>query len=594
MKSFVFLNLSSSPTDKRTKAFVKNGALSQAAKYAHSRRSWFAASNRQGRTITSSRHTNSNEQGRLSKTTMSSSAISSTRESKPPEKPSKRQPRWRVAVQQRRVSPPVQKSPEPSPSKRLPEGERLVPHVEAAIAISIPTHRGNSDPFQCAAIPMTASDYAVMDVSSLAWVRIIWSSEINVRRNQESLATGYRDYMPSILDHASTAHGILSEAYSRRAHQSKALGLPHESALRESLKHKLQATRLLRELVDNFRAANDRNDILDDIRRTSAQLGVAEWASGNFDTALTHYAAVGTVMDLQGSWKTLSPVAVDGLIFPAFASAWYARKRPVLNPDRWDPGPSSVLNIQLLRTLLPSKRAPSPVRPLFSTMKPQQRVLLDQTRDLLDVEELKYQRSTWNAESATQLFRWSNRRKLAIRARNLHHWCDLRETAGNTLPSWDMILCLTVRCFDHSIFEECLLPETIIFRPGGPLLAELAAGLRSLSPPFPETDNTTSEEGIDDLMSTDDRRRFDMLWIYSVGAYLENYLLRFRRHPGGLSVRPDQRKDEGASDFFSPRFRTLARALDFTRFEDLATLLSEEYVYCARLQETILKSLVSS
>ncbi|KAJ9602256.1 hypothetical protein H2200_013111 [Cladophialophora chaetospira] len=586
-KSFTFLNISSSPTDERTKAFIKNSALSQAARYCHSRRSRFVTSARENISPVSQRKPSQKKQERLLKRSSGTASKPEMRKSLSPGKPTKSQLRWRVKVQQPRVTL-LATGPRyiGSNCSEPPCGQERLKHlVTATTSVSIPMHKGNSDPFGCAAIPMTALDYAVMDTSFLAWLGIIWPSEIHLRGNEASLAIGFRKYMPSVLDHAGTAHGILSEAFSRRAREYKARGLPCESALRQSLKHRVQAIRITRELVEKIRSGACDDKDLDDIRRTSAALGAAEIASSNFHVAQTHYAAAAAVMDIRGGCKTLSSVELDGFILPVVASAWFARVRPALDFTQWDPGAFSDLETRVPQSLRTAfKRRPPHPQSRISTMGPKMGLIMCQTRELLDAEELKFVLATSNSESATDLFRWSHRRKLAVRARNLHHWCDLKEATANLSPSLDSILCLAVRCFEHSIFEEYYLSNNLLLRPSRTLLAELTISVRVFTSPLCRDS---------DAKIVDDKRRFDMLWIYSVGAYIENHLLELGRLPRAVGHTESQ-EGESCAQFFGLRFRILARALKFRRFEDLTTLLSQEYLYCARLQEGILRKLVDT
>jgi len=71
------------------------------------------------------------------------------------------------------------------------------------------------------------------------------------------------------------------------------------------------------------------------------------------------------------------------------------------------------------------------------------------------------------------MFRWSHARKISIRARGLHYWCDLLDAAreqgvpiiaplGTPLAiTFDFALCVATRCFDRCIFDDYYLPGSV-------------------------------------------------------------------------------------------------------------------------------------
>ncbi|EXJ71254.1 uncharacterized protein A1O5_05060 [Cladophialophora psammophila CBS 110553] len=174
------------------------------------------------------------------------------------------------------------------------------------------------------------------------------------------------------------------------------------------------------------------------------------------------------------------------------------------------------------------------------------RAIIDQIRELLHVENIKLALASSRDESAAQVFCWSGLRKLAVRARDLCFWCNIKEAmkpaGAGTDPArgfsvnmgwtppvpFDMVVCLTARCFDRAIFEEYYYVGDSPFRLSKIFLAEVAANLQRLSPPFPYIDGLHNED-TKQLRFLEDERRHDVLWIYSVGAHIEEYHLGLSR-----------------------------------------------------------------
>jgi hypothetical protein len=220
---------------------------------------------------------------------------------------------------------------------------------------------------------------------------------------------------------------------------------------------------------------------------------------------------------------------------------------------------------------------------------------------------------------AEPVFRWSALRKLAIRARNLHLWCDLRDIMSQTAAendrldglrastsstAFNLILCLAVRCFDRAIFEECYYTELPSFRFSTMFLAEVEANLKRLDPPFPSGDDPEDERPAVQRQILQDEKRFDMLWIYSVGAYIEacNAKPSSKRvstasaeslvsSPATPGVGQQDANGEGNGPF-SALFSRLVKVLGFRTFEDVTNFLTERYLYCARVQDESLRKLM--
>lgn len=112
------------------------------------------------------------------------------------------------------------------------------------------------------------------------------------------------------------------------------------------------------------------------------------------------------------------------------ASAWFNLTRLVFHPDGWDPSPWSGYRTTLPEPLMipptdpASQSVSSPFSLLYdelypSVVSPRLRILIDEIRELLDVEEVKFALGATRDELTTQVFRWSSLWKLAIRTHSV-------------------------------------------------------------------------------------------------------------------------------------------------------------------------------
>jgi hypothetical protein len=392
-------------------------------------------------------------------------------------------------------------------------------------------------------------------------------------------------------------------------------------------KHKIFAVKGLRDLLEDYRQTG-RLDVLTQIRSASAQLSSCGIISGDVASAQVHFVGVKMVVDMMGGLKNMLPFQREALVFSQVACAWFNRQRPVFHPDEWDPPPWPEYSRSLPQTLslTVNNRVP-PAPPACtversqqpSAMSPKMRSIVKELRDLLYVEEIKHSLAAAKDDMAERVFRWSALRKLAIRARNLHLWCDLRDMmsqtearndrfdglrASTSSTAFNLILCLAVRCFDRAIFEECYYTELPSFRFSTMFLAEVEANLQRLDPPFPSGDDPEDERPAVQRQILQDEKRFDMLWIYSVGAYIEacNAKPSSKRvstasaeslvsSPATPGVGQQDANGEGNGPF-SALFSRLVKVLGFRTFEDVTNFLSKRYLYCARVQDESLRKLM--
>lgn len=300
------------------------------------------------------------------------------------------------------------------------------------------------------------------------------------------------------------------------------------------------------------------------------------------------------MVELSGGWGAFSRMEREILLTAACFIGSGRRSRPVIDIDDFDPGhwqifrASKPLPDDGLSLDIPASAVTTSIPPM-TAVPPRLRNFFYEFRDLLAVEEIKLEHRSSKKASAVQMFRWSHARRIAVRGRSLHYWCDLLDEAmakgatiivpiGTPLAiTFDFALCVATRCFDRCIFDDHYLPGGV-YAESKRYHMELLSVMQPLRPVA------------DDFSSIRDKHTFDVLWIYSIGAYVEDVFMQPELEKKSL-LPP---LPAFARRFFSTRFSYLAAAnLQFTEFGDISRFLSENYLYCPRLQDQSLRKLVS-
>ncbi|OQV05386.1 hypothetical protein CLAIMM_10140 [Cladophialophora immunda] len=489
-------------------------------------------------------------------------------------------------------------------SESRTRSNRSTRHSPESTRTTIPVYKGNSDPFDCTAVPFTALDLSLVKDDRQSLVDIVWPAEISMRRNHPALLDRMWNVMPSILDSAAVVHAVISHAHHSRALRHLAWGQRDHSATVLAEQHKLRAVRHLRHLLERY-SQRGGLDVLQQIRGASAQLAACGVISGDAGAAQIHFAGVKMAVDRLGGLRNMGPGQSECLVFSQVAGAWFNRSRPIFHPDEWDPGPWAEQGFDF-GELPPSMSGRNPACvcgpcPRPSTISPGMQVTIDQVRELLRVEDLKLVLAASGDERATQVFRWSGLRKLAVGPTTcVSGGSSSSGTMGYRPPvPFDTVLCLTVRCFDRAIFEEHYYAAADApFRLSQIFLAEVAGCLQRLDPPFPDVAGPQGASPHDRRIRADERR-YDMLWVCSVGAHIEEHHLSLaaRQAPplpsSSISATGSRPQDTtGGSGLFTAGFAKLARTLGFEGFDDVATFLAERYLYCPRLQDATLRRLL--
>ncbi|EXJ66077.1 uncharacterized protein A1O5_10691 [Cladophialophora psammophila CBS 110553] len=404
--------------------------------------------------------------------------------------------------------------------------------------------------------------------------------------------------MPAFITDKASSHAIISHAYYSSSSRQRNRGQPYEQTLGHAEKHKFQALRALQESLESQRHTGNAGK-LREIFAACCWLGAAEMLSGNVHAAIVHLTASKKIIDSMGGWSAIGRMEKEILLGAVVGLAAALRTRPVMEIGDFDPGswreytwstesndpPTLCEDLKLaFPETAPSESSGS------TSISPTLKAIFEDMRELLVIEELKFKYAASKSSGTTEIFRWSHARKVAVRARGLHYWCDLVEaakkdgkpmtvvSAPNGIASklaltYEFALCLAMRCFDRCIFEEHYQPGGV-FRESKRYHMEMTAVMEALRP------------AAADFSLVPDECIRDVLWIYSIGAYVEDVFLRPELERKGDPV-PSQRR------FFSTRFSYLVAAnLEFGSFEDVTRFLKDKYLYYPRLQDTSLRKLV--
>ncbi|KAJ9604110.1 hypothetical protein H2200_011633 [Cladophialophora chaetospira] len=489
---------------------------------------------------------------------------------------------------------PVAKAVEDTPEGD--DGQRKVEATayELVVRSFVPALRGNSDPFNATVVRLSPVEHVLLQQSRDQLIWSVWPSEIAIRHNKDAIAHSSWKIVPPTLHDESANYALIAQSYYSHATRQRAAGLPPDKGLIQAEKYKFQALRGLQELLELNRQSPGDRTRLRGMFLACCWLAGSELLCHNWDAAEMHYIAMRKIVELSGGWGAFSRMEREILHTAACFLASGKRSRPVIeldDPGHWHTfktskhlppdGPNLIIPATAATTSIPPATAKSARLWKF----------FDDFRELLAVEEIKLLHRSSKNPSAVQMFRWSHARRIAVRGRSLHYWCDLLDEAranGATIitpigtplaVTLDFALCVATRCFDRCIFDDHYLPGGV-YAESKRYHMELLSVMQPLRPVA------------DDFSPIPDEHTFDVLWIYSIGAYVEDVFMRPELEKKGLIAGPPL--PEFAKRFFSTRFSYLAAAnLQFTKFEDISRFLSENYLYCPRLQDQSLRKLVS-
>jgi hypothetical protein len=425
--------------------------------------------------------------------------------------------------------------------------------------LTLTWYKGNSDPFSSTSVEVSPLDISLVKEINVQSVRIIWANESAVRGNYSVLLQTYNSTFSGLLGHPAELHAKISQACMVRSQADQPNDNYSSQMRRLGEKHKLQAINATKDLVKTYEATRT-EAFLRKIYFVALLLAPLEAGYGNKGAAQTHLAGAREAMKVLGGWTSARTMSTENDVFGIVWSGWFERTRPLFQPELWDPGEKVAA---FFSPLLRSGGISEFCRTVHRSGQLQQ--IFDQTRVLLSVEKFKATLPNPQDGAVTPLFQWSTLRKLAVRARNLIYWCDLRDgEIDDSDPEFSMLMSLTIRCFEETIFEAIHYPNVITARQNQALFAELGAHPLLTLAEQPDRHR---------------RQQIDLLWVYSVGAFIA-------AHTAGLSFLQGYRASVLFD--FSTAFGDLAMELGFIAFDDLTAFLRREYLYYPRAQDEFL------
>ena len=473
----------------------------------------------------------------------------------------------------------------------------LVSHLlETSIASPsplIPIQKGNSDPFNATALPLTPEYAELLRFAADFRTKLVWPTEATLRKSHGPLLESNVASYQACLSTTATMHGLFAYSWSWLARLNPELAPTYR---KKADKHSNDAVKELQGLL----ASNQDVGTLQAMLQATIYLACVESHRSNFDNTMTHLNASKRILDLVGGLRALHWVHQEAIINVFITFAGNTRSRPALHPNEWDPGslklqrwwqrrqrrgllrPSSTaLTLHVDAAQREEVHSSSPISSIFVAL-----------RELVIVQNLKIQYAKDDSPEVNLMFRWSLRRRYAIRGHILLYWCDLTDGTNAVDPpttinphittvkraSIEICMCLATKLFELALLEE--MPSST-----GKWVRQVLAVHAMLLKCVMGLDTGSGAE------ETESQIWFDLFWMYSVGASVEQKYL----------AASENTEREGLKDFdlqaengrwFSMMFATLARNLKRDRFQDVSALLAHLFVYSEAAQDSIVKDLL--
>jgi hypothetical protein len=464
----------------------------------------------------------------------------------------------------------------------VPRAFSLVPKAIARMIC------GKSDPFDATLVPRDTVEHWLLQQSRQGVVMVMWPAEVAIRKNKAALVRETWEMFRPTLNDDATNHAQVAQAYyftARRLHPTSEFRI---QSIRNAEKHKWAALQAIQDHLEAHCQSPQDQKILRNIFQASVFLACCERSCRNWAGCAMHLRAMEKIVGLCGGWQSFTSIQQELVMGSALILASFTRSRPAIDLEALDPGP---WHTPTTPDSLASQYSPwSMLRTLSNTSSPQSAttstrlsILFDELRELLEVEDLKLQLAASTSDVAVRVFRWTHLRKLTIRGRLFHYWCDLVDEAeregdmtvtamASVLPvTYEFALLLAVHMFQRAVFDDHYVPGNV-YPEAERYYQELVSVMVVLRP--------VSE----DLTNIRDEHSLDALWIYSVGAYVEDKFLRAASSGSGMA--PSGRL------FFISRFNRLVRYSAYgLDLDEMLALLERQYLYCPRVQEESLRKL---
>jgi Fungal specific transcription factor domain len=459
---------------------------------------------------------------------------------------------------------------------------------------------GNADPFSSTAVPLTSNHAKILQFAVDLRTRLVWPTEMALRRNHGPLHDANIASHAFCLRSPATMYGLLAYSYSWLSRLSPELAPTYRQA---ADKHLSLAVKELTTLLESDRDSEDLKGML----QATVYLACVESHRSSYENTMIHLNATKRILHLIGGIQALHWVYQEALINVFLTFAGNITEPSSLNPDEWDPGHLSLQNwwqrrkdwhIPPTSSLQHSSLNADRLLTISCDSNALYRIL-SALRELVVIEGLKLKQAKNSSPDVNLMFRWSLRRRYAVRAHILQYWYDhvQRDKVSYRVAiinphvlevkhsSPQICVCWATRLFELALLEQ-IPPST------GKWVRQVEAVHATL---LKCVKNVLTSDG---LGSDRFCISLDFLWICSVGACFEHkYLVQTTVSEAKCGFQdpedPEEVFDLPGSDrrWFSSAFTMCSGRFKSLDFSCLVDVLAETYVYSKISQEGILEGL---
>lgn len=457
--------------------------------------------------------------------------------------------------------------------------------------------RGNSDPFDTTAVPLTALNAHCHRLAREFQVGSIWAEEMD----QDELRSATVNWWladGTMLESTAAMHALLAWAYSSRL--SMQAYAPRQIALR-ALEYKTDALRELQQLVTNLTSFEHHCAAFD----AMLFLAASEWTARNAAAVMAHMRSAHAIVRSMGGFEILPGPKKESSLWMFVTVCFHFAVRPLVRPHEIDPGPLSAYKIfdtpvmddirRSLRVVAYRRTAGTTTSALAGSTLVSLWEAMSETRHVVDL--IRSDRIL-PRDVLSGLNRWLFLRKLATRTRVEHLWHDIKlalkdSSAGQATHSddvisqyhlylWQICMCMASRIFDELVFEK-LHPGDDVRGHWTPYYLRYLAHLRMLEQTEARSNRQTSGRGA----GADEECQMLQLWLYFMGASVEELVF------GGSLGRPLPKLPGLEQEMLCHhRFTKLYESSAHLRECSIAATFEEELLFAPNVMQRVLAMLL--
>jgi hypothetical protein len=415
--------------------------------------------------------------------------------------------------------------------------------------------------------------------------QIIWADEVETVNGARILLPAQLRWYQAFMTHEAPMNALFAYCWSVMARLH-----PHnkDAYYRSAVIHEMQGSNALQSLLATG------NDLDAALKASLTLAATAVWMS-RFDVFFVHLNGLERVVIASGGLSRLHWLTRECVVFQIVRVATNTRTRTILDPVSWDPGSWSERSVV---EAVPDQNLDFELRPQYLLARkgfdaPQVSVefpeIFEAVRELIEVEALR-RRLAQDDPQVNRIFRWSQLRRQAVRARIQNLWCDITDLSHavdlpqSTVPmptivhhaNIDMCVCLALHIFFAFGLEGVLMRQDWVSTIAV-WHVMLVRCIHKLGFAIERMNRSQVEAS-------------DALWICAIGAYVEETWLSkvIRERPTFWTIYDPNEVDRR---LFCARFGVLARRLGYLVYEEVATMLEKRYVHVPALQDPVLSRL---